>query len=154
MKINFGSGSWAETEICSWEIYYPWPVTYNNEPGLAIHLSENDAQDIVNVISTAAAAVGTAVGGVFGPLAGALPELLVKFFSNSDGSIVFHIAPHAIEINDAPAFDPNVINPAWSAVASALFGLFHADSDLEKINSNNLSSGKMIDRRAFELNIQ
>jgi hypothetical protein len=124
MNINFGNGSSAQTERSSWEIYYPWlpfHQTYDNEPGVFFHLSPQDTNDIVRVISGAMAGVGAAIANVFGAFAGVLPIIIAHLVKNNDGSITIHIAPHGFQVGNLPAADPNVwVNGAWVPVTVAL----------------------------------
>lgn len=127
MKIDFGHGSSAQTEKSSWEMVYPWPPfhrTYDNEPGLLIHLSAQDVGDIVSTLRKALSGVSAAVANALGAFAVVVPAIVSHLVKNDDGSITVRIAPHGFQVGNLPAADPNVwVNGAWKPVKAALWQL-------------------------------
>lgn len=124
MKIDFGRGSYAQTESQSWNMWYFWPPyyqAYRNEPGLRIHLSAADARSPRQAVDAAVAKATGALAPVLGAFAGVLPMLAGHLMKNPSGGIDIRMSEHGFQVNSAPAGDPSVwINGAWRPVALAL----------------------------------
>jgi hypothetical protein len=116
-----------QAERSTWDMWYPWPpfhLVYENEPGLALHLTPQECQDIVTAVSAAFSGVGAAVANVLGAFAGVIPIILSHLVLNGDGSMDVHIAPHGFLVGNLPAADPNVwVDGVWAPVAAALWQL-------------------------------
>jgi hypothetical protein len=128
MQVTFGSGSYASTQSFSWDMWYPWAPfhqTYQNEPGVLVHLSPTEAGDVNAALNDGAAAVGGAFGGVLGAAAAAVAQLLEHLAENSDGSLDIRFSMHGFDCGNLPAGDPTVwIDGAWQPVMSALNAMF------------------------------
>jgi hypothetical protein len=127
VQYTFGNGSWARTERVSWEMWYPWPPwrqRYDNEPAVRIHLSPTDARNVGQTLTSAAAAVGAAVGGVFVAFASLLPMIGSFLTKNPDGSLDILLSEHGLQVGQAPAHDPSAwLDGAWTWVTAALWQL-------------------------------
>jgi hypothetical protein len=125
MKIDFGQGSYAQTEPQSWLMRYLWPPPfvrrYRDEPGVHIHLAPADAKTPRQAIGAAADAVDSALAPVLDALATVLPSLARRMPRSRDGALDIRFSEHGFQVAGFPAGDPNVwINGAWRPVTFAL----------------------------------
>jgi hypothetical protein len=128
---RFGRGSTCTVKMMTWRMCYPIEpacVPYK-EPGIHLHFSPADAQDVRRAYQALLAVTGAtaALASLLGALQPVLFAVLGELTKRPDGSMDVKLSEHAWQINDHPAIDPRfwglLPGNQWMQVVSLLTSL-------------------------------